>query len=105
MQRRIDGIFRFYRKFFKVYINDIVIYNKILNKYLYYLRKILDVFSRFKIKFNFRKLFLGYLFIKLLKQKVNGLELITAENKLKAISSLSFFYILKKLKIYLKITN
>ena len=105
MQRRIDGIFRFYRKFFKVYINDIVVYSKILNKYLYYLRKILDVFSRFKIRLSPRKSFLGYLFVKLLKQKIDGLGLITAENKLKAISSLSFFYILKKLKIYLKITG
>ena len=39
VQRQINNLFHFYREFAKIYINDIVIFNKIFEKYLKYFVK------------------------------------------------------------------
>ena len=66
MQRIIDRIFRFYRKFYKAYINNIVIFLIFLNKYIKYLNLIFKVLDNINIYLSSRKLFLNYLFIYLL---------------------------------------
>ena len=39
IQQKIDAILRVYRVFIKIYVDDIVIFNKTLKKHLIYLRE------------------------------------------------------------------
>ena len=54
---------------------------------------------------SLKKTFLEYLNIALLSQKINAFELIIAEDKLKAITSLQYLTILRSLKHYLNLTD
>jgi len=58
-----------------------------------------------RICLSSEKSFLTYLFIQLLKQQVNTLELATSEDKLVAIAGLCFFISLSQLKKYLGLTR
>ena len=100
VQRQMNNYLRKYREFVKNYIDDIVIFNKILKEHLQHLQKILNLFREMNIILKSFKTFLNYSNIVLLKQKVNNLELITSKNKLKAIMVLSFSKNLKNLKTY-----
>ena len=100
MQRQMDNYLREYREFVKSYINDIVVFNKILKEHLQHLQKILNLFREMNITLKSSKTFLNYSSIALLKQKVDNLELTTSNEKLKVIAILSFPKILKDLKTY-----
>ena len=52
-----------------------------------------------------KKIFIDYFIVHLLNQKIDFLELIIVEKKLKTISRLFFFTILQLLKTYLNFTN
>ena len=104
MQKQIDRLLRFY-KFVKIYIDDIVIYFKILKKHVVHLREIFDIFIVNNIFIKSQKIFVEYFIVYLLNQKMNFLELITIEKKLKIILKLKYSQILKILKIYLRFTS
>ena len=55
VQRKINVILRVYRVFVKIYVNDIVMFNKILKKYLFHLRQIFELLNFFDIRFFFQK--------------------------------------------------
>ena len=58
-----------------------------------------------KITLNKRKLYLSYLLITLLKQRVNNLNLLILKEKIKAILKFKFFKMLKDLEVYLNLTE
>ena len=89
----------------RVYIDDIIIYFRTLNEHINYLKRLFTLCRVKRISLSFAKLFLDYSFIVLLKQRVNSLKLLTSKEKIAAIISLSFLYSLKKLKIFLNMTN
>jgi hypothetical protein len=93
------------RAFVKAYINDIIIFFKILNNHFVHLRKIFQRLWHYNVALNSKKVFLKYSFIILLKQIINALRLITAKKKLVAIVNLIFSLTLKKLKKYLRLTE
>ena len=101
VQRQIDFIFRKYRHFVRVYVDDIVMFFNSLKKHLRHLNQIFVLFKRMNIAFKFFKIFLNYFTISLLSQRVNNLNLIIVTNKLKIIFNLIFSQILKQLKTYL----
>ena len=103
VQRQMNNIFRKHRNFVKFYINDIVIFSIILKKHLIHLQKILKLLRQINITLKSMKIFLDYFMIELLEQKMNNLDFITIQKKLKTITSLTFFKTLKKLKINLEI--
>ena len=90
VQRQIDRLFQSYRHFVKTYVDDIVIYFKIFDEHKIYFRKIFDMFKINNISIKSKKTFINYSTIHLLNQKVNFLNLITIEKKLKTISRLSY---------------
>ena len=102
VQREINNILRDYKKFCRAYIDDIIIFSKILNEHQKHLNAIFNLFNRLYIKNFFIKSFLEYFSVQLLKLKVNAFELSTSIEKLKAISKLKFLVTLRNLKIYLK---
>ena len=66
-------------------MDDVVIFSETLDDHVKYLRFIFKLFAKYNILINPKKIFLGYLFVNLLGQKVDSLELTTSEEKLKAI--------------------
>ena len=101
MQRQIDRLFRLYRHFVKIFVDDIVIYFKIFNEHKNYFRKIFDMSKINNIFVKSKKNFIDYFTIHLLNQKINFLNFITIEEKLKIISHFLYFKILQTLIIYL----
>ncbi len=84
-------------------MNDIIIYFKILKKHLHYLSAIFSLFVKRNIFIKLSKVFLEYLTVQLLRQKVSSLRLTIDEEKLKVIVCLTFLHILKKLETYLEL--
>ena len=85
VQRQINRLLRFYRRFVKAYVNDIVIYSKTLKKHFIHFDKIFDMLDSNNISIKSKKTFIDYFTIHLLNQKINSLKLIIAKKKLKII--------------------
>ncbi len=96
----MNNLFREY-SFAKAYIDDVVVFSKTLEDHLEHLDKVFVLFQKMNITLKAVKTYLEYLTIVLLDQKVDSLDLFTAENKLKTIVKMSFFKTLKDLKTYL----
>ena len=86
VEQQMNNYVREYREFVKFYINDIVVFNKILKKHLQHLQKILNLFREMNITLKSSKTFLNYLSIVLFEQKIDNLKLIILKNKLKIIT-------------------
>ncbi len=86
-------------------MNDIVIFSHTLKKHLKHLYVIFSLFKWLHICLTFTKSFLKYSLISFLKQKINEFELTTLTKKLIIISLFWFSQFLKKLKIYIKLTE
>ena len=105
VQRQIDRLLRKFRRFARTYVDDIVIYFRIVEKHAQHLRFVFDMLRQNNIFIKFSKTFLDYLFVRLLDQKIDSFELSINEKKLKAIAKLSFSRILRQLEIYLDLTD
>ena len=101
VQKKIDNIFRAYRAFVRVYVNDIVMFNHSLKKHLRHFNQIFSLFVKLNITLKFFKTYLRYSIISLLKQKIDRFDLSIAQKKLIVILKLCFSRILKDLEIYL----
>ena len=105
VQRQIDRLFRSFRAFAKTYVNDIVVHLNILQKHLVHFKQIFDMLKINNIFIKSKKIFIDYFIVHLLNQKIDFLELIIVEKKLKIISRLFFSTILQLLKTYLNFTS
>jgi hypothetical protein len=104
VQKQIDRLFR--ELFFaKTFIDDIIIFFETAKKHATHLRKIFETLIKNEIFVNFKKVFIEYFSVQLLKQKIDSLSLITDEEKLKAIAKLKFSRTLCQLKTYLELTK
>ena len=101
VQRLIDLILRKQWAFAKVYINDIIIFSNIFEKHVEHLRTIFKILAFKRISVLFIKSFLCYSSIKLLKQRVNALNMIISKNKFAAISKLKFSLFFAQLDHYI----
>ena len=77
VQRQIDDILKKYCAFVRVYVDNIVMFNKTLTKHFDHLRKIFRLFEKMNIVFKSNKIYFDYFIVALLKQKINNLKLIT----------------------------
>ena len=101
VQRQTNQMLRFYRQFFRVFMNDIVIFSHILKKHLRHLHQIFEFFQNKRVNLTSIKSFLNYFFIILLKQRVNSLDLFIFEKKIVVIVFLRFSKLLKNLNYFL----
>ena len=67
VQRQINNLLRSHRQYAKVYVDDIVIFFKILKEYVDHLRTIFHLLNFKKVILFSKKSFLGYLFVILLE--------------------------------------
>ena len=104
-QQRIDIILRGHETYAKAYIDDIVIFSATLKQHLNYLDAVFRLFLEHNVALNPQKAYIGYPSITLLKQKVNGLGLTSAAEKIAVIRNWKFPRNLKLLESYLGFTN
>src|SRR2546429_9663998 len=97
----INMIFCSYKFFAHYYINDIIIFSKILENHFQHLNTIFSLFNRLKIIFKKIKTYLDYLSIILLDQQVNNFDMTFSKKQIAALQDLLFSETLKDLKIYL----
>ena len=76
-----------------------------MKQHLALLRKIFDILRANNISIKFTKSFIEYSSISFLEQHVNSFELVTNDQKLKAIAKLTFPTTLRQLETYLRLTN
>ena len=105
VQRRIDAILWNLHDFARVYVDDIVVFFNIFEKYMTHLHLMFQSLNFYDINLFFKKFFFDYFTIALLDQKIDVFDLIIAIDKLKIIIKLNFSYTLKNLKIYLNFTE
>ena len=105
VQRQINRFLRSYRLFVKTYVNDIVIHSSILQEHFAHLKLIFDMLNINNIFIKSKKTFIDYLTVHLLNQKIDFLELIIVEKKLKTISRLFFSITFQLFETYLEFTS
>ena len=93
VQRQIDRLLRKQKKYVRVYVNDIVIFFNIKKKHEVHFRFVFAILKINNIFIKSTKTFLSYFNVFLLKQKIDSLNLIIIEEKLRAIVKLRFFKI------------
>ena len=103
VQRQIDRLLRKYRCYTRVYVNDIIIFFKTIEKYAIYLRVVFKMFQINNIFIKLIKTFFNYFSIALFEQKINFFDLSTSIDKLKIIAKIQFSKIFRFLKIYFEL--
>ena len=101
VQRFIDFILRKQWVFIKIYINNISIFSNIFEKHVEHLWTIFKIFAFKWINVSFIKNFLCYSSIKLLKQRMNALNMIISKNKFIVINKLKFSLFFTQLDHYI----
>ena len=99
--KKIDILLRIIRRFAKIYVDDIVMFNRTLKKHKTHLHEIFDILNSYEIRLALKKSYLKYSTITLLKQKIDAFDFTIIADKLAAIINLKFSYTLKNLKSYL----
>lgn len=104
-QRFIDRLLRKYNKYYKTFINNVIIFSNSFSKYIQQLHTIFKLFNNKNIKVSLKKSFLGYPNVDLLGFKINGFGLIIITKRVKAFRKLKFPRQLKALKTYINSTS
>ncbi len=76
---------RLLREFYKVYIDNIVIFSKCFTNYFDYLRNLFIKFIKFQITLNVTKIYFNYFSIILFEQKINIFDLFIIKKQIVAI--------------------
>ena len=95
-------MFKPFRSFCRVYMNDIVVFSKTFEKHFEHLIQIFQFFNNKNIMVFLKKSFLTFSNIILFDQWINNLEMFTTAKKIKAILNLLFPVILKELNYFLR---
>ena len=105
VQKQINRLLKQFRRFARVYVNDIIIFFKTIKKHVQYLWFVFVILQHNNIFIKFNKVFLNYSFVVLLKQKINSFDFFINIEKLKTITKIQFFKTLRLLKTYLNFIN
>ena len=89
----------------KAYVNDIVIFSKILKKHKKHLHAVFDLLNAKEMILSLKKFFIKYLIVTFLNQKIDAFDLIMIINKIDVIKRLDFPYTLTDLELYLRLTK
>ena len=94
-------MFQSFKNFIKVYVDDIIIYSRILTEHVIHLNKIFNLFRDKRVNLAFIKSYLKYLSIILLSQKINSLNMFISTKKIVVIIAFRFSNNLKKIDHFL----
>ena len=105
VQRQMNQMLHQHQSYAQEYVNDVIIFFKILTDHLIHLNTILSLFSQLQISLKEIKSFIDYSLITLLSQKIDDVRLSTSDEKLMTLTKLFFFKNLKNLETYLDLTG
>ena len=105
VQRQTNKLFRSCKIFVKVYVNDIIIFSKILHEHIEHLRQMFQLFKEKRVNLTFNKSFIDYSSIQFLDQKINSLNFIISKEKVAIIATLKFFKSLNDLNYFLNLID
>ena len=105
VQRQTDKLLKSFKHFAKAYVDNIIVFSRIMKKHLKHLETIFKLFREKRVSLASTKSILAYLSIILLRQRVNNLEMFIIMKKLTIITALRFFHTFKDLKIFLDLTK
>ena len=91
-QHMMNMIFKFHKFFIYCYIDDIVIFSKILKNHFKHLNIVFNLFDELKIILKKVKTYLNYLLIILLNQWVDDFDMISSKKWIAALQDL-FIYL------------
>src|SRR6266480_1618687 len=94
----MNKILQSYKDFAQLYINDLIIFSKILKNHKKHFSIIFFLFDKFEISLNRFKTYFRYLFIIFLDQQVNEFDMTISEKQIVIIQELKFSETLKILK-------
>ena len=101
----MNWILCFYKNFIRFYIDDLIIFSKILNDHKWHLNTIWFLFNEIEISLNRVKTYLDYSSIILLEQWVDRFDMTISEKQIAIIQEIEFLKNLKDLEIYLDFTE
>src|SRR5436190_10038214 len=104
-QHMMNMILQFHKFFTCCYIDNIIIFSKILQNHLQHLNTIFSLFNKLKIMLKEIKTHLEYSSIILLDQQVNDFSMTSLKKRIAVLQNLSFSETLKDLEIYLNLTD
>ena len=104
-QQQINRILQSHQIYAKTYVDDIVIFSKLLEKHLWHLQNVFQELTTIQIILLPKKSFLAYPSVHLLRQRVDVLGMATAEAELATIMQLAFPCSLKDFEAYLGLTR
>ena len=104
-QQMMNWILYFYKNFIRFYIDDLIIFLKILNNHKQHLNTIWSLFNEIRISLNKVKTYLDYSFIILLEQQINRFDMTTFKKQIAVIQEIKFSKNLKDFEIYLNLTE
>ena len=105
VQHVINRQLRVFRNFCRVYIDNIIIFFKIFNDHVNYLRKLFSKLIKLRIILNVKKTFFNYFNVTLLKQKIDVFDLSITKKRIVVVKTIRYFKNFKTLEIYLDLTN
>ena len=105
IQRKMDYFLRKLYRFTRAYIDNIVIYLVLIDRYTSYLSYVFQLFIDINLILKLTKYFLGYSSVILLRQRVSSLGIITSKEKVTAITTLDYLRNLKALEYYFSLTR
>ena len=105
VQCMMNMIFWSHKFFACCYIDNIIIFSKILQNHCQHLNMMFSLFDKLKIMLKKVKTHLEYLLIILLNQWVNDFNMIFLKKRIAILQDLSFLKILKNLEIYLNLID
>src|SRR5436190_10482791 len=94
-QHMMNMIFQSHKFFACCYIDNIIIFSRILENHLQHLNIMFSLFNKFSIIFKEIKTHLDYSFIILLNQQVDSFDMISSKKQIVILQNLSFSEILK----------
>ena len=101
----MNNLLRSCRTFVKTYVNDIIIFSKILHEHIEHLRQMFQFFKKRRVSLTFNKSFIDYSFIQLLNQKIDSLKLIISKKTVAIITTFKFFRFLNDLDHFLDLID
>ena len=73
---------RLFKDFAKAFVNNIIIFSRTLQEHLSHLRQIFELFRSKRVSLSSIKSFIDYLFVILLGQRVDELDMFTSQKKI-----------------------
>jgi len=92
-----------YLKYYKAFINDIIIFLDIVIDYLKYLKEIFELFTKKNFIISLKKLYISYLNVELFSFRVDFFSFIITVNRVEVIRKLDFLNNFKTLETFINI--